>query len=36
MPDGDYLIRVTAPLDGFDYDALKRTVQELVSKGNPA
>ncbi len=32
LPGGDYLIRITAPLDRFDHNALTRAITELVSE----
>jgi len=34
VPGGDYLIRVTAPIDRFDHSALKATIESLLVTGS--
>jgi len=33
VPGGDYLIRVTAPIDRFDHSALRSTIESLLAAG---
>jgi hypothetical protein len=35
-PDGDYLVRVTAPIDHWSHAELHRIMTELLAAGRPS
>ena len=36
LPGGDYLVRVTAPIDHWSHAELHRTMTELLAAGRPS